>query len=88
MDLEQFIENLDHVSFRSLMDACIVRLQQQQAQSNELNYAERKLVEFGKRLPAIKSVKDRLMLSLMDAKKLVDLEESKLPQNPHYDENC
>lgn len=71
MHLEDFVNGLDDGAFRSLMDACVCRLQS--APRLTLTEAERELASLQK-IKAIKCVRQRLGIGLKDAKDLVDRE--------------
>jgi len=72
MNLNDFILSLDDHSFRALTSACLDRVQSDRATTLVLTYNERLLAERGDRIPAIKSVKQRLNLGLKEAKDLVN----------------
>ena len=76
LNLQEFVNELSPKAFKELTDACLSRLNNTNESvllvNSALTYAEKRLVEIGEKVSAIKSAKDRLGVDFPAAKKLVD----------------
>ena len=87
MNLSDFVSSLSPSAFRALMEACLLRMQndlRNPLEGEQLLYSEQELCRLGKRIQAIKSVRGRLGLGLKEAKELVDRLCPKQEQDPNY----
>lgn len=85
MDLTTLVRTLEPHVFRILLNACADRLSQQALEVPLMTHAEKELATVS-RIKAIRCVRGRVGLGIMEAKEVVDREVPSTKQNPEEQE--